>query len=62
LKAPLQGTVERVGITVAQHQLRPVDPASFSDARVVEVWVKLDDPKAVEDRIHLRVDVVIQAE
>jgi HlyD family secretion protein len=60
LKDPIQGTVERVGIKVGQNQVRPVDPTRFSDARVVEVWVKLDNPKAVEDRIHLRVDVVIQ--
>jgi HlyD family secretion protein len=60
LKDPIQGTVERVGIKVGQNRVKPVDPASFSDARVVEVWVKLDNPKPVENRIHLRVDVVIQ--
>jgi len=62
LKEPIHGVVERVGLKAAPNQMRPVDPQSFTDARVVEVWVKLDDPKAVENRIHLRVDVVIQAE
>lgn len=60
LKTPLQGTVERLGGKVLQNQVMPVDPANFSDARVVEVWVKLDNPHAVADLIHLRVDVVIQ--
>jgi HlyD family secretion protein len=60
LAAPVQGVVERVGTKVLQNQIMPVDPANFSDARVVEVWVKLESPKAVEDLIHLRVDVVIR--
>ena len=60
LKSPVHGTVERISTKVLQNQIMPVDPANFSDARVVEVWIRLDDPKAVEDLIHLRVDVVIQ--
>ena len=60
LKAPIQGTVDRVGTKVLQNQVMPVSPANFSDARVVEVWIKVDDAKAVQDLIHLRVDVVIQ--
>lgn len=60
LKSPINGTVERVSTKVLQNQVMPVDPANFSDARVVEVWVRLDDPAAVADLIHLRVDVIIQ--
>ncbi len=60
LKSPLQGTVARVGTKVLQNQVMPVSPANFSDARVVEVWIKVDDAKAVQDLIHLRVDVLIQ--
>lgn len=60
LKAPMQGTVERVGAKVLQHEVMPVDPANFSDSRVVEVWIKFDDGRAVADLIHMRVDVVIQ--
>jgi hypothetical protein len=37
-----------------------VDPANFSDARVVEVWIKVDDSRRVADLIHMRVEVVIQ--
>jgi HlyD family secretion protein len=61
LKAPLQGTVERISTKVLQNQIMPVDPANFSDSRVVEVWIRLDDGRAAADLIHLRVDVVIQA-
>jgi HlyD family secretion protein len=61
LKAPLQGTVERISTKVLQNQIMPVDPANFSDSRVVEVWIRLDDGRAAADLIHLRVDVVFQA-
>lgn len=60
LKKPTGGTVERIGVKVLQNQLMRVDPANFSDARVVEVWVKLDDSQGVADLIHMRVNVVIQ--
>jgi HlyD family secretion protein len=60
LERPLSGTVERVGTKVLQHRLLPVDPARFSDARVVEVRVRLDDSAAIADLIHLRVELVIQ--
>jgi HlyD family secretion protein len=60
LAGPLQGSVERIGAKVLDNQLMAVDPASFSDSRVVEVWVKIDDSRAVVDLINLRVNVVIQ--
>ena len=60
LSKPIQGTVDRVGTKVLQNQLMRVDPANYSDARVVEVWIKVDDPAAVVDLIHMRVEVVIQ--
>jgi HlyD family secretion protein len=60
LARPLHGTVERVGLAVNDNRLRRLDPAAFSDARVVETWIRMDDGRAVADRIHLRVDVVIQ--
>jgi HlyD family secretion protein len=60
LPAPLQGTVERIALKVMQNQVMPGNPASFSDARVVNVWIRVDDSKAVAELIHLRVDVVIQ--
>lgn len=60
LAAPLAGTVERVGSLVREHRLLPVDPARFSDARVIEVRVRIDDAAAVAHLINLRVEVVIQ--
>lgn len=60
LSKPIQGTVDRVGTKVLQNQLMRVDPANYSDARVVEVWIKVDDPSLVADLIHMRVEVVIQ--
>jgi HlyD family secretion protein len=60
LPNPVHGTVERVSLKVLQNQLMPVDPARFSDARVVNVWIRLDDSRRVADLIHMRVDVVIQ--
>jgi HlyD family secretion protein len=61
LKNPIQGTVERIGVKVLQNQLMRVDPANFSDARVVETWIRIDDGKSVADLIHMRVEVVIQS-
>jgi HlyD family secretion protein len=61
LAGPMQGTVERIALKVLQNQLVPTDPANFSDARIVNVWIKVDDSKAVAELIHLRVNVVIQA-
>ena len=61
LDAPLQGTVERISSKVLQNEIMPVSPTNFSDSRVVEVWIRVDDGAAVADRIHMRVDVVIQS-
>jgi HlyD family secretion protein len=60
LRGPVQGTVDRIAAKVLQNQLMPADPARFSDARVVDVWIKVDDSRTVVDAIHMRVDVVIQ--
>jgi HlyD family secretion protein len=62
LRETLVGRVERIDARVLQNQLLPVDPANFSDSRVVEVWTRIDDSRAVADLIHLRVNVVIEPE
>jgi HlyD family secretion protein len=59
LPAPLTGTVETVGLQVTQNSLLKLDPAEFSDARVVEVKIRLDDGARVAQLIHLRVNVLI---
>jgi hypothetical protein len=44
---------------VLQNELTPIDPASFSDKRVVNAWIKVDDEAAIAQLLHLRVDVII---
>ena len=60
LKRPVEGTVERIDVKVLQNQVMAVDPATFSDSRVVHTWIKVNDPQAVANLINLRVDVLIQ--
>jgi len=61
LGKPVQGTVERISPKVLQNQIVPVNPANFSDARIVKVWIRVDDSRAVADFINLRVDVVVHS-
>jgi hypothetical protein len=56
----LSGTVESVGLQVTQNSVLKLDPAEFSDARVVEAKIRLDDGGRVAQLIHLRVNVVIE--
>ncbi len=60
LPAPMTGTVETVGLQVTQNSVMKLDPAEFSDARVVETKIRLDDGERVAQLIHLRVNVVIE--
>jgi HlyD family secretion protein len=59
LPTPLEGSVERIALKVLQNELTPIDPASFSDKRVVNAWIKVDDEAAIAQLLHLRVDVII---
>lgn len=61
LPAPLTGTVESVGLRVSQNSVMQISPAQFTDARIVEAKVRLDDGQAVSNLIHFRVSVVIDA-
>lgn len=58
--AGLDGVVDRVGLKVARKDVLDSDPIADADARVVEVDVLLDDPKAAERLTNLRVEVVIE--
>jgi HlyD family secretion protein len=60
LPAPLTGTVDTVGLQVTQNSVMKLDPAEFSDARVVEAKIRLDGGGRVAQLIHLRVNVVIE--
>jgi HlyD family secretion protein len=60
LPEPLTGTVDTVGLQVTQNSVMKLDPSEFSDARVVEAKIRLDDGERVAQLIHLRVNVVIE--
>jgi HlyD family secretion protein len=59
LPRPVSGKVVRIGSMVFKNDVLNVDPAARADARVVEVWIDLDDPTLTEGLTNLTVDVVI---
>ena len=59
LQRPVQGTVDRVGLKVGKKDVLSVDPAAKTDARVIEVRIRLDDPTQVAGLTNLEVDVAI---
>ena len=60
LPQPLHGEVDSIGTQVTKEDLSPTDPSSFSDARVVEVKIRLDDSSAASRLIHGKVTAVIE--
>jgi HlyD family secretion protein len=60
LPKSITGVVEEIGWKVAKNDVLYVDPAAFSDVRVVEVKIRLEDSKSVERLIHGRVNVIIK--
>ena len=56
----LTGTVERLGLKVGKLQSLGTDQATRTDARIVEVEVRLDDPAAVAGLTNLEVEVLIR--
>ncbi|SHN63825.1 efflux RND transporter periplasmic adaptor subunit [Bradyrhizobium erythrophlei] len=59
LAQPVNGKVVRIGNMVFKNDVLNVDPAARADARVVEVWIELDDAKTTERLTNLTVDVLI---
>jgi HlyD family secretion protein len=59
LPKPITGTVARVGNMIFKNDVLNVDPAARADARVVQVWIDLDDPAGVKELTNLTVDVLI---
>jgi HlyD family secretion protein len=53
------GTVTEIGRQVDRSGIYDPDPASFSDRRVVKVWIKLEDPKKLQSLANHQVNVVI---
>jgi HlyD family secretion protein len=60
LAKPISGKVVRIGNMIFKNDILNVDPAARADARVVEVWIDLDDPAATERLTNLTVDVRIE--
>jgi len=59
LDAPLTGRVAFIHNKVAKQDEMGTDPAARKDARIIEVDVLLDDPKAAAALTNLQVEVVI---
>jgi HlyD family secretion protein len=60
LKLDVAGAVERLGYVVQRKDIFNIDPVADTDARVVEVWVRLTDaPAAVTQLSNARVEVII---
>jgi HlyD family secretion protein len=59
LPHPIAGKVVRIGDMVFKNDVLNVDPAARADARVVEVWIDLDEPKLTDRLTNLTVDVLI---
>lgn len=59
LPEPQTGTVERIGLKVGRMDVLGMDPVAQADARVVEVYILLDDASAVSDLTNLQVEVEI---
>jgi HlyD family secretion protein len=53
------GTVEKVGMKIGKMDVLGTDPAARTDARVVEVEVRLDDGRAVAGLTNMQVEVLI---
>jgi HlyD family secretion protein len=59
LEHDLDGTVERVGMKIGKQDLIAADPVARTDARVVEVRIKLDEPAKAAALSNLQVEVTI---
>jgi HlyD family secretion protein len=59
LEAPIEGVVERVGMKIGKLDALSTDPAARTDARVVEVEIRLDDSEPVKRLTNLQVEVAI---
>lgn len=59
LAQPVEGTVERIGMMVARNDVLDLDPVARTDSRVVEVFVRVNDPASVAGLTNLQVDVEI---
>jgi HlyD family secretion protein len=59
LVSPIHGVVERVGMKIGKLDALSTDPAARTDARVVEVEIRLDDSEPVKSLTNLQVEIAI---
>jgi HlyD family secretion protein len=59
LNSPLTGTIDRIGYKVGKQDVLATDPAARTDARVIEVRIRLNDSRAAANLTFLQVNVVI---
>ncbi len=59
LAQDIHGTVDRIGLKIGKKDVLDTDPVAQTDARVVEVDIRIDDSAAVSNLTNLRVDVII---
>ena len=59
LPKPISGSVEKVGLKIGRLDAVGADPVAKTDARVVEVEIRLEDPAAVANLTNLQVEVEI---
>jgi len=59
LEHDLAGTVDRVGMKIGKQDLLAADPVARTNARVVEVRIKLDEPAKAAAFSNLQVEVTI---
>jgi HlyD family secretion protein len=62
LPRPIAGKVVRIGSMVFKNDVLNVDPAARADARVVEVWIDLDDEPLTQQLTNLTVNVRINTD
>lgn len=43
----LQGTLETISRYVQQQSITDANPAANTDARIVDVWIRLDEPSSI---------------
>jgi HlyD family secretion protein len=59
LPKPLHGGVERIGLKIGKKDVLGTDPAADTDARVVEVEIRLDDLQGGAAWTNLQVEVAV---
>lgn len=60
LSNPISGTVERIGRKVGKMDVLSTDPAAKTDARVVEVQIRLDDGSPAAGLTNLQVEIELE--